>query len=170
MPNCASELNCLCRIFSMHLILLEGLAMTVSRIAIFLLISFATCALAHGSNMSISREEQQARDKDRHMILRTELIAEHQELAKAQAAFGAAATPERAAEVHRSSENVKALQRELASFSDRQESRAAVRYVTKVRGSAKPKHVQRDTGSATFWNPYNRSSEPEASSNFSTTP
>ncbi len=140
------------------------------RIVILLLIPYSTCALAQASNMTISKEEQQARDKDRHMILRTELVAEHQELAKAQAAFGRAASAELAAEVHRRGENIRALQRELAAVRDQSEPDDPARLVVKLRQSAAPARVRRVSGTATFWNPYNRAPDLEAPTDFPTTP
>lgn len=140
------------------------------RIVIFLLIPVATCALAQASNMTISKEEQQARDKDRHLILRTELVAEHQELADAQAAFRRAATAELAKEVHRRMENINALQRELATVANENESGQPNRLVVRVKQSAAPARTKRTSQVATFWNPYNRSSDSEVSTDFPTTP
>lgn len=141
-----------------------------SRIVILLLISAVTCALAQASNVTISKEEQQARDKDRHLILHTELVAENQELAKAQAAFRLSATAELATEVHRRMENIKALQRELASAAGGPEAGQPSRLVVKVKQSASPARAQRTSGAATFWNPYNRAPDSEVSTNFLTTP
>lgn len=120
--------------------------------------------------MTISKEVQQARDKDRHLILRTELVAEHQELADAQAAFRLAATAELAKEVHRRMENIKALQRELAAVANENESGQPNRLVVKVKQSAALARTQRTSQVATFWNPYNRSSDSEVSTGFPTTP
>jgi hypothetical protein len=141
-----------------------------SRIVILLLISAVTCALAQASNMTIGKEEQQARDKDRHLILRTELAAEHQVLAKAQAAFRLAATAELAIEVRRRMENIKALQRELASAVGEIEPGQPSRLVVKVKQSESPARAQRTSGAATFWNPYNRAPDSEISTHFPTTP
>jgi len=120
--------------------------------------------------MTISKEEQQARDKDRHLILRTELVAENQELAKAQAAFRLAATAELATEVHRRMENIKALQRELAFAAGDTEAGQANRPVVKIKQSSSPARAQRTSGAATFWNPYNRVPDSEVSTDFPTTP
>jgi hypothetical protein len=123
---------------------------------IFLLISFSASALAQSSYPTIDKVAQQARDEDRRLILSTELQAEHQELAKAQAALAAGATEERQAEVHRRSENVKALQRELegvAGSCNRPPASLATRSANST---------------ATFWNPYNRAPDPEASTDSST--
>ncbi|MEX5744543.1 hypothetical protein [Massilia sp. X63] len=139
-------------------------------IVIFLLIPYSTCALAQASNMTIGKEEQQARDKDRHMILRTELVAEHQELAKAQGAFGRGGSTESAAEVHRREENIKALQRELAAVRDQSESDEPARLVARARQSAVPARVRRVSRAATFWNPYNRAPDLEIPTDFLTTP
>lgn len=139
-------------------------------IAIFLLNTYSTCALAQTSKLTISKEEQQARDRDRHLILRTELTAEHQALAHAQAAFAAAATSDRAAEVHRRLENIKALQRELATVVNQREAPEPVRVVAKARQSVATTHARASIGAAAFWNPYNRAPDSEAPSNFSTTP
>lgn len=141
-----------------------------ARIVILFLIPAATCALAQAANMTISKEEQQARDRDRHLILRTELVAENQELAKAQAAFRLAATAELATEVRRRMENIKALQRELASATGESEAGQPNRLVVKVKQSASPARAQRTTGAATFWNPYNRAPDSEVSTHFPTTP
>lgn len=139
-------------------------------IVILLLIVVANCALAQAANMTISKEEQQARDKDRHLILHTELVAENQELAKAQAAFRLSATAELATEVHRRMENIKALQRELASAAGEPEAGQPSRLVVKVKQSASPARAQRTSGAATFWNPYNRAPDSEVSTDFLTTP
>jgi len=138
-------------------------------IAIFLLNAYSTCALAQTSKLTISKEEQQARDRDRHLILRTELTAEHQALAHAQTAFAAAATSDRAAEVHRRLENIKALQRELATV-DQREPPKPVHVVAKARQSVATTHARASIGAAAFWNPYNRAPDSEAPSNFPTTP
>lgn len=139
-------------------------------IVIFLLIPFATCALAQASNITVSKEEQEARDKDRHLILRAELVAEHQELAKAQAAFRLAATAELTREVHRRLENIKALERELASAAGDTEAGQLNRLVVKVKRSALPARSQRTSGAATFWNPYNRAPDAITLTDFPTTP
>lgn len=144
--------------------------MPTFRIAIFLLNSLATCALAQASNVTVSKEEQQARDKDRHLILRTELVGEHQKLAKAHAAFAIAATADSAAEVHRHTENIKALQRELIAAGYQAEPRPPTRLAVKARHPVTPLRVSRSSGSPTFWNPYNRAPEPEASTDSPTTP
>lgn len=141
-----------------------------SRIVILLLIPAATCALAQAANMTISKEEQQARDKDRHLILRTELVAENQELARAQAAFRLSATAELATEVHRRMENIKALQRELASAAGEPKTGQPSRLVVKVKQLASPARAQRTSGTATFWNPYNRAPDSEISTDLLTTP
>lgn len=143
--------------------------MFICRIAIFLLIPLVTCALAQASNLAINKEEQQARDLDRHMILRTELIAERQKLAEAQTAFSEEETVERAAEVHRRSENIKALQRELAVLS-KPSKREPVRLVVKTRRSSTQLSSGAASGAATFWNPYNRAPDSDTSTEFPTTP
>ncbi|WP_335551723.1 hypothetical protein [Massilia sp. DD77] len=114
-------------------------------------------------------EEQQARDDDRRVILRMELIAEYQKLANAQAAFSAAANTERAEEVHRRSENIKALHREIAAVHGRQGPLDPVRPVVKLKRQSSYVPAQRASGAATFWNPYNRAPDPEIS-DFPTTP
>jgi hypothetical protein len=143
--------------------------MPIFRIAIFLLNSLATCALAQASNVTIATEEQQARDKDRHLILRTELVVEHQKLAKSQAAFAIGATADSAAEVHRHTENIKALQRELIAPGYKAEPRPPTRLAVKATHAATPR-VLRSSAVGAFWNPYNRAPEPEASTDSPTTP
>jgi flagellar capping protein FliD len=140
------------------------------RIAIFLLIPWVTCALAQASNVTINKEEQQARDTDRHLILRTELTSEYQALAKAQMALTAVTTAEQAVEVHRRTENIKALQREIAAVASQQMPRELIRVTPKARRAVTGYRAHPTPGAATFWNPYNRASDPEAPSEFPTTP
>lgn len=141
-----------------------------SSIVILLLIVVTSRALAQAANMTISKEEQQARDNDRHLILHTELVAENQELAKAQAALRLSATAELATEVHRRMGNIKALQRELTSAAGGPEAGQPSRLVVKVKQSAWSARAQRTNGAATFWNPYNRAPDSEVSTDFLTTP
>jgi hypothetical protein len=139
-------------------------------IAIFLLIPCATCALAQSSNLTISKEEQQARDRERHLILRTELTAEHQAYLKAQLALSTAATPEHKADLHRHTENIKALQRELAAINTQQDLHETSQLVPKGARPVVRARIPSTSGAATFWNPYNRASDPQTSTKFPTTP
>lgn len=139
-------------------------------VVIFLLICFPSCAFAQSSNLTIDRKVQQARDDDRRLILRTELQAEYQELSKAKSALSNVASAERAAAVHRRSENIKALERELTRVGAQQSAQAYVPPVFKVKHQILPSAARSASGSAAFWNPYNRTPDPETSTDFSTTP
>lgn len=113
---------------------------------------------------------QKARDIDRRHILEAELQAERQELAKAQVSLAAGATQEREADVHRRLENIKSLQRELDGVAGKQQApRESLRVVVKAQRPAAS--TQRKThGPAAFWNPYNRSPDPEVTADLPTTP
>jgi hypothetical protein len=112
---------------------------------------------------------QMTRDADRRHILETELQAERQELAKAEAAPVAIASTERAANLHRHLENIKSLQRELAEVARTQQlPQGPVRAV--VRAQRPAASISRDlNGPIAFWNPYNRAPEPAALVDLSTT-
>jgi len=138
-------------------------------VVIFLLICYPSCALAQPSNSAIEKKVQEARDDDRRLILRTELQAEHQELTKARSALASTATAERAAEVHRRSENIKALQRELVRIGAQQAAGESAPPVVKAKRQVLPLGSQSASGTAAFWNPYNRTTDPETSTDFSTT-
>lgn len=135
---------------------------------IFLLIAPLLFAPSHVSYAQqpapypiIDQATQKARDIDRRHILETELQAEHQELAKAQASLATGATQERAADVHRRLENIKSLQRELDGVAGKQRvPRESLRVVVKAQRPATS--TQRNmNGPAAFWNPYNRSADPK---------
>lgn len=112
---------------------------------------------------------QKARDADRRHILETELQAERQELAKAEAAPVAIPATERAANVHRHLENVQSLQRELAGVArPQQATQESLRAV--VRAQRPAASIQRDlNGPIAFWNPYNRAPDPAVIVDSSTT-
>lgn len=112
---------------------------------------------------------QQARDHDRRHILETELEAELHQLAKAQAGLEAGATQEQVENVHRHLENARALQRELDGVPGRQRTpRVPARATAKAERAATP--APRSTkGIPAYWNPYNRSNDPEVTADSSTT-
>lgn len=127
--------------------------MTTRIATIFVLSTLALCAQAQTGYPVVDKLSQKARDDDRREILTTELQAEREALAKAQAAPDAAAA-------HRHSENIKALQRELgiangrpaASEFRRDEIAPAV-----VRVVREPAARPAPEGRAPrFWDPYNR--------------
>lgn len=146
-------------------------------VVIFLLIgplSYAQCQLSYAQQATsfpvVDPATQKARDDDRRQILETELQAERLELVKAQAALAVAPTQERAADVHRHLENIKALQRELGGAAGRQQApRESVRVVVKAERPAisTPRNTK---GAAAYWNPFNRAPDPEVTADLSTTP
>jgi len=140
------------------------------RMVIFFLIGHSASALAQSSYPVIDREVQQARDQERHLILNTELLAEHQELAKARDALAANPTKELQAKAHRHGENIKALQRELRGIGSAQASPSApLRVVATARRPPEPPPARSATALATYWNPYNRAAETWPPTDSSTT-
>lgn len=126
-------------------------------VAIFLLLGMARCAQAQSASLVVDHAAQKERDLDRRLVLGTELRAELEELAKAQAAFDASPTSERGVDVHRHVENIKALQRELdGAAGDAQEKRSPTRVIVKARGSS----TTSANKSPQFWDPYNRAPDP----------
>lgn len=76
---------------------------------LFLLSALSTCAQAQTDYPKIDKTLQKARDEDRRLIFENELQAEREALAKAKAG-------DDALEVHRHTENIKALKRELSAI------------------------------------------------------
>lgn len=144
--------------------------MSAFRIVIFFLIGHPASALAQSSYPVIDKEVQQTRDQERHLILNTELLAEHQALAKARDELAANPTKESQAKAHRHGENMKALQRELRGIDSAQASPSApFRAVAIARRPPKPPPVRSPTALATYWNPYNRATETRPPTDSSTT-
>jgi hypothetical protein len=100
----------------------------------------------------VAKAEQVDRDKNRRLILETELVAERESLMKAKEEFEASPTRDREMEVHRHRENVKALQRELEGST--QAAGAPKRVVARAQRPATMTGSAKDTGR--FWDPYNR--------------
>ncbi|TQK07833.1 hypothetical protein [Herbaspirillum sp. SJZ107] len=129
---------------------------------IFLLSSVTVSVQAQPPYPVVSEAEQRQRDKDRRLILETELAAERDALTKSQAM--SATSPERDATVHRHTENIKALQRELDAVAgratDREPQRVMVRAIRPAASTTAPKAPR-------FWDPYSRTSD---TTDFSTSP
>jgi hypothetical protein len=113
----------------------------------------------------VAKAEQGERDKDRRLILETELVAEHDALMKSKAAFENSRTRDREIEVHRHEENIKALQRELDSTTNNDAARNPKRVLVKAQRPARGVGSTKDAGR--FWDPYNRASD---TTDFSTSP
>lgn len=96
-------------------------------VSIMLLSFLPLSAQAQPAYPSIDKATQAARDSDRLHILRAELQAERETLAKAQAALDRAQDDAHRAEVHRRLENIKALQRELGLVPRAPSARLAVK-------------------------------------------
>jgi len=144
--------------------------MSAFRMIIFFLIGHSASALAQSSYPVIDKEVQQARDQERLLILNTELLAEHQELAKAREELAANPTKESQAKAHRHGENIKALQRELRGVGSAQASPSApLRVVAVARRPPEPPPARSATALATYWNPYNRAAETRSPTDSSTT-
>jgi hypothetical protein len=137
---------------------------------IFLCAEIALTAQAQSSYPVIDHATQEERDEGRRQILEDELQVELKEFAKAEAAMSSNFNAEREADLHRHSENIKALERELASTEQSRSARAA-RIVVKARrpSAATPatSNPRNEHGAAAFWNPYNR--VPEELSAYSST-
>lgn len=145
--------------------------MTSFRKVIFLLIGYSANAIAQSSYPVIDKQVQQARDRERHLILDTELSAEYQELTKAASALAAIPTKELAAKAHRHSENIKALQRELHNAEVApKSSQSPVGVVVKREGAVARRTTGDATSVAAYWNPYNRAIDARPPTELSTTP
>jgi len=131
-----------------------------ARVLIILLCAeIALTAQAQSSYPIIDHATQKERDEGRRQTLEDELQAERKDLAKAEAAVSSGPTAEREADLHRHSENIKALERELASTGQSQAARAARVVVKATRPSAATpatSNPRNEQGAAAFWNPYNR--------------
>jgi hypothetical protein len=132
---------------------------------IFILSAWSPYAHAQANYPVIGKAEQQIRDNDRRAILQEELAAEREALAKAQAAHDAGPTSEREAAVHRHTENIKALLRELDS--DAKTKPEPMRVVVKATRPASQVSAPAARNQGRFWDPYNRA--PDVT-DFSTTP
>ncbi|KQQ96119.1 hypothetical protein [Massilia sp. Leaf139] len=120
----------------------------------------SACAQAQSGYPTVDKSLQKARDGDRSMILETELHAERAALAKAKAGFDALA-------VHRHTENIKALGRELAGtgvapapaseFRHDETAPLVVRAVRPPAASVPAPSVPKAERPARFWDPYTRS-------------
>ena len=150
--------------------------MTQRSVVVYLLIvpllfahSYVSYAQQSASYPIIDPGTQKARDIDRRQILEAEMQAERQELATAQASLAAGATQERAADVHRHQENIKSPQRELDRVAEKQQApHEPLRVIVKAQrpAASSQKNI---SGTAAFWNPYNRAPDPEVSADLSTT-
>lgn len=130
---------------------------------IFLLSGATVHVQAQSPYPVVSEAEQRQRDNDRRLILETELAAERDALTKSQAM--SPASPERDATVHRHTENIKALQRELDDVAGRASVREQQRVVVRaIRPTAASSTAPKN---ARFWDPYNRTSD---TTDFSTSP
>jgi len=144
--------------------------MSVFRIVIFFLIGYSASALAQSSYLVIDKKVQQARDEERHLILNTELLAEHQELAKARAELASNPTRELQAKTHRHDENIKTLQRELRGIGPAPASPSEpLRVVATAKRPQEPSPARTATALARYWNPYNRAVETRPPTDSSTT-
>ena len=127
-------------------------------LALFSVLSI--CAQAQVDYPIVDKTLQKARDDDRRLILETELHAERAALARAVAGFDAVA-------VHRHTENIKALGRELASagvklaaaseFRHDETAPLVVRAVRTPVTSAPAPSAPKADRPARFWDPYSRS-------------
>lgn len=128
-------------------------------VLILLLVDTSVSAVPQSSYPVISQTAQKVRDDDRRLILEAELLAERQLLAKAQSNFEASSTEEYRAGLHRHSENVMALLRELDDISAKRALQVPrVKLAVRRPLSLVPTPSRRH--SANFWNPYNRTVEP----------
>lgn len=133
-------------------------------VVIFILTAPAVSAASQPLYPAVTQEAQQQRDKDRRLILEAELRTEREGLAKAQTAFIATPSAENGAFVHRHSENIKALEREL-NRTMRVLTPDVPRVVVKAKRPEGNDQVLAGRKVATFWDPYNRAAD---SNNFST--
>lgn len=144
--------------------------MSAFRMIIFFLIGHSASALAQSPYPVIDKEVQQTRDQERLVILNTELVAEHQELAKARGELASNPTKELQAKAHRHNESIKALQREVRGIGSAQASpSASLRVVAVAKRPPGPSPARSPTALATYWNPYNRAAETRPPIDSSTT-
>jgi hypothetical protein len=122
-------------------------------------------AQAQSSHALVSETVQRARDNERRSILENELLDERSALALAQEKFELAPSAEQSANLHRHTENIKALLRELSSIAEQPVSRTPR---IKVRVARRPEvpRTRVPAASGSFWNPYNRVIDPTDSSMF----
>jgi len=107
----------------------------------------------------ISLTEQKERDGDRRFILEAELSAERHKLAKAELILAASPTEEGRTEVHRHSENVMSLLRELDDAARKRAPKVQRASVVAARPALRVSSRASKT-TASFWDPYNRIPEP----------
>lgn len=143
--------------------------MVLKVVVIFLSLGISIYAEAQTSYPVVDPATQNARDEDRRAILEAELEIERKKLTAAQALLAQGGTTERAADVNRHTENIKALQRELKGTGVPHGQSELQRVVIKAKrpdSSASPRSM---ANQANFWNPYNRTPEPDLSTVFSIT-
>lgn len=128
--------------------------MTHRPLSILVLAAVTLCVRAQPLYPTVAKSEQEERDKDRRLILETELVAEHDALMKSKAAFENSPTHDRGIEVRRHEENIKALQRELDSTTGNDAARTPKRVLVKAQRPATGASNTKDA--ARFWDPYNR--------------
>jgi septal ring factor EnvC (AmiA/AmiB activator) len=134
-------------------------------ISIFWLAISTLCAQAQPAYPVISQSEQKARDDDLLPLLESELVFEQKALAKAKLERAYDSETERAANVHRHQENIKALRREMKSIENQNpQDRRAHPVVKAIRA---PTRIVESRRTANFWDPYNRAPDYD---DFSTNP
>ena len=131
--------------------------MTHRPLFILVLATVTVCVRAQPLYPTVAKAEQMERDKDRRLILETELVAEHEALMKSKAAFDRSPVHDREIEVHRHEENIRALQRELDSTAGNDAARNAKRVLVTAQRPAIVAGNTKNTGR--FWDPYNRASD-----------
>jgi hypothetical protein len=106
---------------------------------------------------AVTRAVQQERDGQRREILTAELTAEQAALAEAGAALAAEPTDANRADLHRHTQNIKALQRELAPL--RRGTAPSLRVLSREARApiAAAAPIQQP---AAFWDPYRRITTP----------
>jgi hypothetical protein len=139
--------------------------MTHRPLSILVLAAVTLCVRAQPLYPTVAKAEQEERDKDRRLILETELVAEHDALMKTKAALENSPSRDRGIEVRRHEENIKALQRELDSTTGNDAARNPKRVLVKAQRPATGAGNTNDAGR--FWDPYNRAPD---TTDFSTSP
>jgi hypothetical protein len=139
--------------------------MTHRPLSILVLAAATLCVRAQPLYPTVAKAEQVERDKDRRLILETELAAEHEALMKSKTAFENSPTRDREIEVRRHEENIRASQRELESATGNDAARNPKRVLVKAQRPATGAGNTKDVGR--FWDPYNRAPD---TTDFSTSP
>jgi lysyl-tRNA synthetase class I len=127
----------------------------------FTLVGKVLSVQAQSTYPVVSQAEQRLRDEDRRAILQAELNTEREMLAKAQTTLVVASNQESSTEMHRHSENVKALLRELEGTAEKR-TPGSSRITIKANRQAANRSISEAKGAASFWDPYNRT--PDVSS------